>query len=114
MDVNALKRAQELSAKKSAAACVPDELLRRGNLIEGHAVLLHGLQVFALDKVDVPNVDAQAAGAVKSLVLDEGRDGVGCLGVHFAGLVHIGQVDVDLERKEALGAEESKRVRSTH
>lgn len=87
---------------------VPDDLLRRGNLIEGHAVLLNGLQVFALDKIDVSNVDAQAAGTVKGLVFDEGCDGVGRLGVHFAGLVHIGQVDVDLERKDALGAKRAR------
>lgn len=74
----------------------PHGLLGVGNLVQGHAILLDGLQVLALGVVNVADIDTQPASTVKSLVFHQSADGIDGFSMHVASLIDVGEVDVDL------------------
>lgn len=60
----------------------PRSLLNFGNLVECHPVVLNGLDPILLTKVNVADIDLQAAAVQKGLVLCYHLVGVQCLVQH--------------------------------
>ena len=68
-----------------------------GHLVEGHAVILDGLSVTLLLKVDVSHVDFESAGVTEHLILNDDLIRVEGLRVHLVGRVLVRQVEENLK-----------------